>query len=142
MSQYRWLIYALISAGSASLVAIFGKLGLAGIDSTIATTLRSIVMSIFLFLILLFSGLGLKSMAIKGWPLIWIILSGVAGAVSWLFYFKALKIGGVSRVAPIDKLSMPIAVLLAVLILNEKYSKLNWLGIILIVAGAFLASIA
>ena len=93
-------------------------------------------------LVLLFSGLGPKIVAVRGWPLFWIALSGTAGAVSWLFYFKAIQIGSVSKIAPIDKLSMPLAVVLAVIILNEKYSKLNWFGLALIVVGAFLASLS
>ena len=144
MTDYRWLLYALISALSASLVAIFGKIGLqgnSGIDSTVASTIRSVVMSAFLIAVLLISGLGARVVSVRGWPLFWIVVSGLAGAVSWLFYFKAIQIGSVSKIAPIDKLSMPIAVILAVLVLNEKYSKLNWFGLALIVVGAFLASL-
>ena len=98
-------------------------------------------MTIFLVAVLFISGLGSKVLAVRGWPLFWIGASGVAGAVSWLFYFKAIQIGSVSKIAPIDKLSMPLAVVLAVVILNEKYSKLNWLGLLLIVIGAFLAAL-
>lgn len=145
VTNYRWLVYALISAASASLVAIFGKVGLSGansVDSTVATAIRSVVMSGFLISVLIFSGLGVKVFAVRGWPLFWIAASGFAGAISWLFYFKAIQIGSVSKIAPIDKLSMPLAVVLAVLVLNEKYSKLNWLGLFLIVIGAFLAALS
>jgi len=145
MTDYRWLIYALISALAASLVAIFGKVGLSGdngIDSTVATTIRSLVMTGFLVGILVISGLSTKVLNVRGWPLFWIAASGIAGAVSWLFYFKAIQIGSISKIAPIDKLSMPLAVILAVIILNEKYSKVNWLGLLLIVIGAFLASVS
>ena len=69
-----------------------------------------------------------------------IVLSGVAGAVSWLFYFRAIQIGQVSQVAPIDKLSMPFAVVLAVLILRDRPSVWNWLGVLLIVGGGYLAA--
>lgn len=142
MTDYRWLVYALISALAASLVAIFGKLGLGNIDSTVATTIRSFIMTLFLAAVLFLSGLGSKIILVRGWSLFWIALSGAAGAVSWLFYFKAIQIGSVSKIAPIDKLSMPLAVILAVVILNEKYSKINWLGLLLIVIGAFLASLS
>jgi transporter family protein len=144
MTDYRWLIYALISAVSASLVAIFGKVGLSGnsgVDSTVSTAIRSVIMTIFLIAVLFISGLGSKISTVRGWPLFWIGASSVAGAVSWLFYFKAIQIGSVSKIAPIDKLSMPLAVFLAVVILNEKYSKINWLGLGLIVIGAFLAAL-
>lgn len=145
MTDYRWLIYALISALAASLVAIFGKVGLSGdngIDSTVATTIRSLVMTGFLVGVLVISGLSTKVLNVRGWPLFWIAASGIAGAVSWLFYFKAIQIGNISKIAPIDKLSMPLAVILAVIILNEKYSKVNWLGLLLIVIGAFLAAVS
>ena len=145
MADYRWLIYALISAVAASLVAIFGKVGLSGdngIDSTVATTIRSLVMTGFLVGVLVISGLSTKVLHVRGWPLFWIAASGIAGAVSWLFYFKAIQIGSISKIAPIDKLSMPLAVILAVVILNEKYSKVNWLGLLLIVIGAFFASVS
>jgi len=145
MTDYRWLIYALISAVAASLVAIFGKVGLSGdngIDSTVATTIRSLVMTGFLVGVLVISGLSTKALQVRGWPLFWIAVSGIAGAVSWLFYFKAIQIGSISKIAPIDKLSMPLAVILAVIILNEKYSRVNWLGLLLIVIGAFFASVS
>ena len=144
MTDYRWLMYALISAASASLVAIFGKVGMSGsngIDSTLSTAIRSLIMTAFLISVLVISGQGSKVWTVRGWPLFWIAASAVAGAVSWLFYFKAVQIGSVSKIAPIDKLSMPLAVVLAVVILNEKYSKMNWLGILLIVIGALLASL-
>jgi transporter family protein len=70
-----------------------------------------------------------------------VILSAVAGATSWLFYFKALQVADASRVAPIDKLSMPLAILLAVLFLGERPSGVNWLGIALIAGGAYLATL-
>jgi transporter family protein len=96
----------------------------------------------FLVGVLVISGLSAKVLNVRGWPLFWIGASGIAGAVSWLFYFKAIQIGSISKIAPIDKLSMPLAVILAVIILNEKYSKINWLGLLLIVIGAFLAAVS
>lgn len=142
MTDYRWLIYAVLSAVAASCVGIFGKLGMSKIDSTFATAVRGIVMAIFLVGVVSVMGLWNKSRELQFWPMVSVVLSGVAGAVSWLFYFKAIQLGSVSKVAPIDKLSMPFAVILAVLILREKFAWFNWIGVAMIVAGAYLASMS
>jgi transporter family protein len=140
MNEYRWLIYALLSAFSAASIGIFAKLGMNKVDSTFATAVRSLVMSAFLVCVVQVFGMWGKAKDLQFWPMMSIILSGLAGAVSWLFYFKAIQLGAVSKVAPIDKLSMPFAILLAVLILGEKYTPLNWLGVGLIVGGAYLTT--
>ncbi|HEX8342541.1 MAG TPA: EamA family transporter [Tepidisphaeraceae bacterium] len=141
MTDYRWLIYALLSALAASLVGIFGKLGMQSIDANLATAVRSVVMTVFLLGVATTFGAWSKLPTIGGKAFAMIVLSGIAGAVSWLFYFRAIQVGTVSQVAPIDKLSMPLAVLLAVLILGDRPSGLNWLGIALIVGGAYLAAL-
>lgn len=141
MQQHLWLIYALLSAVAASFVAIFGKLGMKGIDSTLATTIRSVVMTLFLVALALLTGLGQHVRTVHSRAMTMIILSGIAGATSWLFYFKALHVGQVSRVAPIDKLSMPLGILLAVMILGERPGGINWLGILMIAVGAYLAGL-
>ena len=141
MSDPRWLLYALLSAACAALVGIFGRLGLKEVEPNLATGVRSIVMTVLLIGFLTFT---------RGWarlpPLgskftLMILLSGAAGAASWLFYFNALRWAEVSRVAPIDKLSTPIAVVLAVLFLGERPTGLNWLGVAVMVAGAYLVSL-
>jgi transporter family protein len=136
----RWLLYAILSALAASLVAIFAKLGMEKVDSTFATTIRSIVMTVLLLITCTVLGVWSKVPDLKGRPLLMIVLSGAAGAASWLFYFRAVQLGEVSKVAPIDKLSMPLAIVLAVLILGERPTLVNWLGVALIVAGAYLAT--
>ncbi|MGB7161358.1 MAG: EamA family transporter [Tepidisphaeraceae bacterium] len=136
----RWLLYAILSAIAASLVAIFAKLGMEKVDPTFATMVRSVVMTVLLLITCTFAGVWSKLPELKGRPLLMIVLSGAAGAASWLFYFRAVQLGDVSKVAPIDKLSMPLAIILAVLILGERPTTVNWLGVALIVAGAFLAS--
>lgn len=142
MNDYRWLVYAILSAIAASLVAIFGKIGMKEIDSTLATAIRSVVMTIFLLGVCTVMRLWPKAGSVDARAMGVIALSGVAGAVSWLFYFKAIQVGTVSQVAPIDKLSMPLAVLLAVMLLGDRPSLTNWLGIALIVGGAYLAAIS
>src|SRR5690242_3472194 len=138
----RWLIFAILSAVAAAFVGIFGKLGMEKIDSNLATVVRSIVMTLFLLVACSVLGVWTKLPTLHGRAIWMIVLSGVAGAVSWLFYFRAIQLGHVSQVAPIDKLSMPFAVVLAVLILGDRPSGLNWLGVILIVAGGYLASLS
>jgi transporter family protein len=137
----RWLVYALLSAVSAAFVGIFGKLGMAEVDSNLATAIRSIVMTLFLVAVCGLTGVWSKVATLHGKAILMIVLSGIAGAVSWLFYFRAIQLGRVSQVAPIDKLSMPFAVIIAVLILGDRPGPLNWLGVLLIVAGGYLASL-
>ena len=137
----RWLVYALLSAVSAAFVGIFGKLGMAEIDSNLATAFRSVVMTLFLVAVCGVMGLWPKLATLHGKAILMIVLSGVAGAVSWLFYFRAIQLGRVSQVAPIDKLSMPFAVILAVLLLGDRPGAWNWLGVVLIMAGGYLASL-
>ncbi len=139
MFQQSWLFYALLSAACAALIPIFGKKGMKEIDSNLATTVRSIIMTLFLVVVCSSMGIWSKVQSLHGRAVAMIVLSGVAGALSWLFYFRAIQVGEVSQVAPIDKLSMPLAVLLAVIILGDRPSGLNWVGIALIAAGAYLA---
>jgi transporter family protein len=138
-----WLLYGLLSAVMAALVAIFGKIGLKDIDANSATAFRSVIMALFLLIVVAvqgkFSQLGEILSHRKA--LTFIVLSGTAGALSWLFYFLALKYGKVSQVGPIDKLSVVIAVLLAFLFLDEKISLLNGIGVVLIAIGAILAAL-
>jgi transporter family protein len=115
--------------------------GAAEIDSNLATAVRSVVMTVFLVAVCSLLGVWSKIGTLHGKAILMIVLSGMAGAISWLFYFRAIQIGKVSQVAPIDKLSMPFAVVLAVLILRDRPSTLNWLGVLLIVAGGYLASL-
>ena len=142
MLTQSWLLYALLSALCASLVAVFGKAGMKHIDSNLATTIRSIVMTLFLLAVCSALRLWSKLPTLDRKSLAMIVLSGLAGALSWLFYFKAIQIGQVSQVAPIDKLSMPLAVLLAIIIFpTDRPTSVNWLGIALIATGGYLAAL-
>lgn len=138
-----WLIYALLSALSASLVAIFGKIGLQHLDANTATAVRAVVMALFLVGVVVVQGkfnLVGTVLADKK-ALLFMVLSGVAGALSWLFYFMAIKNGTVSQVAPIDKLSVVFAVLLAFILFGEKISLVAGLGVALITAGALMVAL-
>lgn len=138
-----WLVYALLSAAFAALVAILGKVGLQNLDANTATAVRAIVMAVFLVGVVVFqgkSGLIGEIFANKK-ALFFIILSGIAGALSWLFYFLAIKYGTVSQVAPIDKLSVVFAVILAVVLLGEKISFYGIVGVILIALGSLFVAL-
>lgn len=138
-----WLIYALLSALTAALVAIFGKIGLQHLDANTATAVRAVVMALFLVGVVVVQGkLSLVSSVLADKKaLLFVVLSGVAGALSWLFYFMAIKTGNVSRVAPIDKLSVVFAVLLAVVLFGEKVSLIAGAGVVLITAGALMVAL-
>ena len=137
----NWIFYAIGSAVFASVVAILGKIGLKNIDSTLATTVRAVVMAVFLLAVSLsigkFAGLG----TITGKPLVFIILSGVAGALSWLCYFVAIKNGSVGGVGAIDRLSVVFALILAALFLGESFTLKTALGGVLIFAGALFVAL-
>lgn len=133
-----WIIYALLSAFFAALVAIFGKIGLKGIDTTFATTLRSVIMAVFLVMTSLALGKLDFHTSLGGKALTFIVLSGIAGALSWLFYFSALKNGPASGVAALDRLSVVFVLALALLFLGEHFTWKNGLGAFLIALGAIL----
>lgn len=138
-----WLVYALLSAFCAALVAIFGKVGLQHLDANSATAIRAVIMALFLLGVVFVQGKTslLQEILTHYKALFWITLSSVAGALSWLFYFVALKKGTVSQVAPIDKLSVVFAVIFAVILFGEKLSWLSLLGVMLISAGAILVAL-
>lgn len=138
-----WWLYALLSSITAALVAIFGKIGLKNVDSTLATTLRSIIMAVFLLLASFTLGKldGFKFSSLGGRDWLFIVLAGVAGALSWLFYFFALKIGLVGRVVVIDRLSLVFALVLAALFLGEAFTWKTAAGAALMIGGALLISL-
>jgi transporter family protein len=138
----QWLIYALLSAITAALVAIFGKMGLQGVDSITATGIRSGIMFAVIVALMLFTGKMQTSVTIDSNSLFYIILGGLVGAASWIFYFLALKYGKVSQVASIDRLSLVFAVIFAALFLSEKINLPVALGVALMAAGAIIISLA
>ncbi|ADQ06845.1 protein of unknown function DUF6 transmembrane [Caldicellulosiruptor hydrothermalis 108] len=141
--NYLWLIFGLLSALFASLVAIFGKIGLKGIDTNVATAIRAVIMAAFLIIVVAFQGRLSKVGEILAdkKAILFIVLSGVAGALSWLFYFLALKNGKVQQVAPIDRLSVVFAIVLAAIFLGEKVSFYTAIGVLLIAAGSIFVAL-
>ncbi|ANE76571.1 MULTISPECIES: EamA family transporter [Dickeya] len=138
-----WLLYALLSALCAALVALFGKIGLQQLDANTATAIRAVIMALFLVGVVVAQGKTsmFGTVLANHKAMVFIVLSGVAGALSWLFYFMALKSGNVAQVAPIDKLSVVFAVILAALLLGEKVSLLAGVGVAMISAGALLVAL-
>lgn len=134
----NWTIYALFSAIFAALVAIFGKMGLKNIDSTLATTIRSVVMAVFLIITAFSLGKFNFLNTLDNKAILFIILSGISGALSWLFYFLAIKLGPVTAVAAIDRTSIVFVFILSVLFLSESLTVLKSIGALAIVVGAIL----
>lgn len=135
-----WQFWAVLSAIFAALTAIFAKIGIENVNSDFATFIRTIVILVTLAAILTATGQfqPLTSVPQRAW--LFLILSGLATGASWICYFRALKLGPASLVAPIDKLSVVLVAIFGVLLLGEKLTGRNWLGIVLIAGGAVLVA--
>jgi transporter family protein len=131
-----WQFWALLSAFFAALTAIFAKIGIANINSDFATFIRTIIILAIIAAILTASGEWQSLTTISTRTYIFLALSGAATGASWLCYFRALKIGQASQVAPIDKLSVVLVAVFGVLFLGEQLSVVAWAGVALIAAGA------
>src|SRR4030066_2361570 len=117
-----WLVYALLSSVFAALPAIFAKFGVKDVNSNLATAVRTVVILFFAWGIVFYQGLHKHLPEASRYSLIFLILSGIATGLLWLFYFRALQLGEASKVSPIDKLSLVFTIILAALILKEKVS--------------------
>ena len=136
-----WQAWALLSAGFAAATAILAKIGVKDIDSNLATFIRTIVVLVFLAAIVAATS-GFHSFAtITPRSHVFLVLSGLATGASWLCYFRAIKLGPVSQVAPLDKLSLLLVALMGVLFLGEKLSDRNWVGLALMAVGAILVAL-
>jgi transporter family protein len=130
-----WWVYAILSAIFASLTAIFAKLGVTNVNSNLATAIRSIVILLVAWGIVLFRNeyRGLATLSKQN--LFFLFISGIATGLSWIFYFRALQLGKVSQVAPVDKLSVALTILLSVIFLGEALSWKTTIGALLIISG-------
>lgn len=130
-----WWVYAILSAFFASLTAIFAKIGITGVNSNLATAIRSVI------ILLVAWGIVLARSEYRGIPalsrhnLIYLIVSGLATGLSWIFYFKALQVGKVTQVAPVDKLSVALTIVLSVIFLGESLTLKTAIGALLIIIG-------
>lgn len=136
-----WLTWALCSACFAALTAVLAKVGVDGIDSDLATLGRTLVVAVVLTVVLASCGKLRPIGAVSPRSWLFLSLSGLATGASWLCYFRALKVGDASRVAPVDKLSVVIVALLGVLFLGEHLSLRAWSGVALIASGAVLVAL-
>ncbi|WP_214069961.1 EamA family transporter [Mucilaginibacter sp. dw_454] len=130
-----WWIYALLSALFAALTAIFAKVGIKGVDTDLATAIRTVVIIIIAWAIVFVKGAngGIANLTRQNW--IFLILSGCATGLSWICYFKALQLGKVSQVAPVDKLSVALSIVLAAVFLGESISLKTGIAAGLIISG-------
>ena len=133
-----WFLFALLAAVFAAATAILAKIGIKNVDSNLATAIRTVVVMIFAWGIVFFQGTWKQIATISQFSLLFLILSGIAAGLSWLFYFRALQLGNVAQVAPIDKLSLALTVILAALVLRENLNFSIILGTILMTIGTFL----
>ncbi len=130
-----WWIYALLSAFFASLTAIFAKIGITNVNSNLATAIRTIVILIIAWGIVLARGETKGLITLTNKNIIFLVISGVATGLSWVFYFKALQLGKVSQVAPVDKLSVALTIVLSVIFLGEALTIKTAIGALFIIIG-------
>ncbi len=136
----NWLYWALLSALFAGLTAVLAKVGVENIDSNLATAIRTTVILVFAWgIALVRNNQPLSTVTSRTW--LFLVLSGLATGMSWLCYFRALQLGEASRVVPIDKLSVVVAIVLAVLFLHEQLKWQHWVGGALIVSGTLVLAV-
>ena len=140
-SWQPWLVWALLSAVFAALTAIFAKIGLEGVDSDYATLIRTSVIFVVLAVFVAVSGKWRNPATLTTRSGLFLVLSALATGASWVCYFRALKIGEATRVAPIDKLSVVLVAVFAMIVLGERPSLRDWLGILAISLGGILLSL-
>lgn len=136
-----WFIYALLSAVFAALTSILAKIGIANVNSNLATAIRTIVVLVMAWGMVFLTGSqsGISGISKKSW--IFLILSGLATGASWLCYYRALQIGEASKVVPIDKLSVVFTLILAFIFLHEQFTAKSAIGTILIAAGTLIMAL-
>jgi bacterial/archaeal transporter family protein len=137
----EWQIWAVLSACFAAMTAIFGKIGVENIDSNFATLIRTVIILCIIIAIVAVTGAYQPLASISRKTYIFLTLSGLATGASWLCYYRALKIGPASGVAPIDKMSVVLVALFAVAFLGEKVLLRNWIGIAMMAVGAVLVAL-
>jgi transporter family protein len=141
LSAQTWIMWALLSAVFAAFTAIFAKIGLEGIDSDYATLVRTAVIICVLGLLVAVTGKWRNPTTLPSRSVLFLVLSGLATGASWVCYFRALKLGQASQVAPIDKLSVVLVAVFAVAVLGERPTAREWLGIACVCAGVLLLSL-
>lgn len=141
LAASNWFVWALLSAVFAALTAILAKLGLQGVDSDMATLVRTVVIFGVLGCFVYGMGKWTNPLALPGKTWVYLVLSGLATGASWVCYFRALKVGEASKVAPVDKLSLLLVVVFAVVFLGERPSAREWLGILMVGGGVLVLAL-
>lgn len=141
LSTQNWFIWALLSAVFAALTAIFAKVGIQGVDSDMATLIRTAIIIVVLSLFVVVTGKWSNPLELSGKTLVFLLLSGLATGASWVCYFRALKVGEVFRVAPVDKLSLVLVAIFAVAFLGERPSLREWAGLGMVAGGVILLTL-
>ena len=141
MTTTGWFVWALLSAVFAAMTAIFAKVGLQGVDADLATLLRTFVIVAVLGAFVVLADKWTNPLSLSPKTLTMLVLSGLATGASWVCYFRALKIGDASKVAPVDKLSLVLVAIFAVAFLGERPASREWLGITLVASGVLMLAL-
>ncbi|ADQ85157.1 conserved hypothetical protein [Methylovorus sp. MP688] len=141
ISSSNWLLWALLSAVFAAMTAIFAKIGIQGVDSDLATLVRTGFIVVILSLFVVMAGKWTNPLTLSGKTWVFLGLSGLATGASWVCYFRALQIGDASKVAPVDKLSLVLVAIFAFAFLGERPIAREWVGIALVAAGVVLLAL-
>lgn len=136
-----WFYWAVLSAVFAAMTAIFAKIGIQGVDSDLATLIRTAIIIVVLSLFVVYAGKWSNPFELSGKTWLFLTLSGLATGASWVCYFRALKIGEASKVAPVDKLSLVLVAVFAFAFLGERPSLQEWTGIAMVAGGVLLLAI-
>lgn len=140
-SSSSWLYWAVASAAFAALTAIFAKIGIQGVDSDLATLVRTVVILVVLSAFVVSTGKWSNPLALPSRTWLFLVLSGLATGASWVCYFRALQMGEASKVAPVDKLSLVLVALFAFAFLGERPSLREWAGIAMVAGGVLVLAI-
>lgn len=138
VSSFSWFYWAMLSAVFAAMTAIFAKIGIQGVDSDLATLIRTAIIIVVLTAFVVWTGKWANPFALSSKTWLFLGLSGLATGASWVCYFRALKIGDASQVAPVDKFSLVLVAVFAVIFLGERPSLRDWTGIAMVAGGVLL----
>ena len=141
MTSTNWIYWALLSAGFAAITAIFAKIGIQGVDSDLATLIRTVIITLILSGFVWFAGKWTNPFTLSSKTWLFLSLSALATGASWVCYFRALQIGDASKVAPVDKLSLVLVAVFAVIFLGERPTVQEWAGILMVAAGVLVLAL-
>lgn len=141
VASTAWFYWAILSAIFAALTAIFAKIGIQGVDSDLATLIRTVIIIVVLTVFVTYTGKWSNPLELSSRTWLFLGLSGLATGASWVCYFRALKIGAASKVAPVDKLSLVLVAVFAFMFLDERPSMSEWAGIAMVAGGVLVLTL-